>query len=213
MAIFNDEIKQKLKETLINMKDNVNMLFFTQEYECRLCKDTNELVKEFSELTEKLSLTIFDFQNDADKVEYYNVDKIPCVVLLDKDNNDTGIKFYGPPGGYEINSFITAIYEVSGVKETLPDEILNRIKKINKKIHIQVFVTLVCPYCPAAVLTAHRLALENKNIRADMVEASTFPHLANRYSVQGVPKIIINEKHELVGAQPIKAFLDTIDIV
>ncbi len=44
-----------------------------------------------------------------------------------------------------------------------------------------------------------------------MVEASTFPHLANKYNVSGVPKIIINETHELTGAHPVAGFLDEIE--
>ena len=37
-----------------------------------------------------------------------------------------------------------------------------------------------------------------------MVELSEFPHLAVKYSVQGVPKTIINEEHSIVGAKPDK---------
>jgi predicted DsbA family dithiol-disulfide isomerase len=51
------------------------------------------------------------------------------------------------------------------------------------------------------VRTAHRLALASKQIRADMVEISEFPHLAVRYSVRGVPLTVINEGHPLVGAR------------
>ena len=115
------------------------------------------------------------------------------------------------PGGYEINSFLASLLEVSGTKEALPPDVISRISAIASEIHIQVFVTLGCPYCPGAVIAAHRLALESSYVRADMIESSTFPHLANRYSVTGVPKIIINETGELTGAQPVTAFLDIIE--
>lgn len=59
--------------------------------------------------------------------------------------------------------------------------------------------------------TAHRLALENKKIRADMVDAALFPHLVQKYQVTGVPRIIINESISMVGAQPIEKFLDAIE--
>ncbi len=93
----------------------------------------------------------------------------------------------------------------------MPPQIDERVKKIKKDVHIQVFVSLGCPYCPDAVATAHRLALENENIIADMVETSQFPHMAIKYNVSGVPKVIINENHEFTGAQPITAFLDMIE--
>ena len=39
-------------------------------------------------------------------------------------------------------------------------------------------------------------------VRADMVEAIEFPHLANKYQVYGVPLTVINEKHRIEGAAP-----------
>ena len=39
-------------------------------------------------------------------------------------------------------------------------------------------------------------------ISADMVEASEFPHLANRYQVYGVPRTVINETIHIEGAVP-----------
>lgn len=44
-------------------------------------------------------------------------------------------------------------------------------------------------------------------MRADIVEASEFPELAERYNVYAVPKIVVNETIEFVGAQPEAAFV------
>jgi len=52
------------------------------------------------------------------------------------------------------------------------------------------------------VVLAHRLALASQWITADMVEASEFPYLANKYHVYGVPRTVINEVIHLEGAYP-----------
>jgi predicted DsbA family dithiol-disulfide isomerase len=52
------------------------------------------------------------------------------------------------------------------------------------------------------VVLAHRLAMESDWIRADMVEATEFPHLANKYEVFGVPRTVINETIHVEGAVP-----------
>lgn len=44
-------------------------------------------------------------------------------------------------------------------------------------------------------------------MRADIVEAGEFPELAERYNVYAVPKVVINETVEFVGAQPEPRFL------
>ncbi len=39
-------------------------------------------------------------------------------------------------------------------------------------------------------------------MRADIVEATEFPDLARRFNVYAVPKVVINETSEFVGALP-----------
>ena len=51
-------------------------------------------------------------------------------------------------------------------------------------------------------MLAHRLAMESEWITADMVEATEFPHLANKYEVYGVPRTVINETIHIEGAVP-----------
>ena len=52
------------------------------------------------------------------------------------------------------------------------------------------------------MVLAHRLAMESDWIRADAVEATEFPHLANKYEVFGVPRTVINETIHVEGAVP-----------
>lgn len=54
---------------------------------------------------------------------------------------------------------------------------------------------------------AHALALESDLIRADMVEATEFPHLVQRYGVQGVPRTVVNEAVFIDGALPEEVYL------
>ncbi len=49
---------------------------------------------------------------------------------------------------------------------------------------------------------AHEMAVENEHVTADVVEIQEFPDLARRYNVTGVPKIVLNDQMELLGAQP-----------
>jgi glutaredoxin-like protein len=211
MALFDDNIRQQLTAILEGLKEDVHVVFFSQEIECESCHDAHAFVDELCELNAKLKLARYNLVTDQEKAAELNIDKVPAVAMLDKNGQDTGIRFYGIPGGYEINSFLGALLEVSGERQALPQDIMDRIQKIDKDIHIQVFVTLSCPHCPGAVITAHRLALENSKIKADMIEANTFVPMSIKYNVSGVPKIVINETHELLGDQPITAFLDVIE--
>lgn len=176
-----------------------------------MCRETRSFAEEIASLSDKLSVQVYNFITDKEMAEKYGVERIPAIVLLDKDDTDHGVKFYGLPGGYEINSFLGAIIEMSGKREELPAEIVSRIKKIDRDVHIQVFVGLGCPHCPAAVAAAHRLAMENSRIKGDMVDVNNFVPLAQKYNVTGVPKIVINDRYELLGAHPVNTILDVIE--
>ncbi|HNX22623.1 MAG TPA: thioredoxin family protein [Spirochaetota bacterium] len=211
MALFDIAVQNQLKEILKNMKDEVKIINFTQEIECSMCRETRAFAEEIASLSDKLSCKVYNFVTDKEMAQKYGVERIPAIVLLDKDGTDYGVKYYGLPGGYEINSFLSSIIEMSGRREVLPDDIISRIKKIDKDVHIQVFVGLGCPHCPAAVAVAHRLAMENSKIKSDMIDSGNFVHLSQKYNVTGVPKIIINEKYELMGSHPLNTFLDVIE--
>jgi hypothetical protein len=51
------------------------------------------------------------------------------------------------------------------------------------------------------------MALESPRVRADVIEATEFPALADRYGVYGVPKVVLNETYSFEGALPEAAFL------
>ncbi len=46
------------------------------------------------------------------------------------------------------------------------------------------------------------MGVESEKVIADVIEVSEFPEMAGRYSVSAVPKIVINDQIELLGAQP-----------
>jgi hypothetical protein len=52
------------------------------------------------------------------------------------------------------------------------------------------------------------MAFANPNITAYAVEATEFPDLVRRYQVTGVPKTIVNEQVEILGALPQGAFVE-----
>jgi glutaredoxin-like protein len=200
-----EHIKSQLAENLINP---VRLIMFTQELECQYCVQTKQLVYELAALNDKIQAEVHDFVADAELAKQYGVDKVPAIVLLGA--KDYGIRFYGLPYGYEFQTLMSGLAIVSQGKTALSEETKAKIKSITTPVHIQVFVTLTCPHCPAAASMAHMFALENDLIRADAIDANEFPQLAIKYGIMGVPKIVVNEKVEFVGAVPENMFLEQV---
>lgn len=207
---LDEKLKEELRNQLAVLTKNVKIVFFTQELECQYCKETRAILSELTEVSDKLSLEVKNFVIDKSDADKYGVDKIPATVLLDENSKDYGIKFFGIPSGYEFASLLEDIKMLGTGNTGLPAELENEIKKIDNEIHMQVFVTPTCPYCPQAVVTAHKFSYLNEKIKGDMVEATEFPHLSNKYNVRGVPRTVINENTFIEGAAPEQMVLDKV---
>ena len=208
MPLLNDEIVENVKQELANLTSPVRLAVFTQDSECQFCTETRQLVEEIAQLSHQLTAEVYDFVADKEKAQQMGVDKIPAIAALSADGaDDHGVRFYGIPSGYEFASLLHAIKLVSTGKPELSEETMQTLAELNELVHFQVFVTPTCPYCQNAVMLAHQLAVASPMVRADMVEAMEFPHLANKYGVMGVPRSVINEDHAVEGALPEAAFV------
>ena len=189
----------------------VRLHVFTQAFECTYCQETRQICEEVAALSDKVSVSVHDFQEEKALADRFGVDKIPAIVpvrvLPDGREVDYGIRFFGIPSGYEFMSLLEAIKLVSNGQIHLSPATLEQLRTLDQPVHIQVFVTPTCPYCPRAVMLAHQLALASSHIRADMVEVTEFPHLGMRYQVMGVPRTVINENIHIEGAVPEAMFV------
>ena len=199
MSLIPDDKKELLTNELKEKLENpVRILMFTQEIECRFCSDTRQLAQELATLSDKITTEVYDFVADADKAEEYGIDKIPALAIIGE--KDYGVRIYGIPYGYELQTLIEAVINVSRGRTDLADKTKAILDEVKTPVHIQVFVSLTCHHCPVAATVAHKLAVESDLVRADVIDGSEFPQLTQKYAVIGVPKVIINEKIEFVGA-------------
>jgi len=208
MKLLNKKVIKELEGIFKDLKKEVNVKYFTQEMECRYCKDTRQLLEEISEVSDKIKLEIFDFVADKKEVEAHGIERIPATVIMDDEDHD--IKFYGIPSGYEFSSLVEALKMVSTGESGLSQETKDFLDSLDKDVHLQVFVTPTCPYCPGAVILGHKMAFYSPKVKADMIEASEFPDLSIKYNVMGVPRTVINESEFQEGAAPEEMLIEKI---
>lgn len=209
MAILREKDREYVRDLFEReLVDDVRILLFTSNKNCEYCKTTAELLEELASLTPKIKLEKHDYDSEKELAESLGVDKVPATVIVAK--NDAKLYYFGIPAGYEFRSLLDDIIDVSRNTTRLTDDVRAQIRIIDRPVHIKVFVTPTCPYCPRAVRTAHQFALENPKIRADMIESLEFPELAEQYNVMAVPKVVINDSTEFEGALPENVFAESV---
>lgn len=205
-ALLNTEISNQVKEAFTQLDQEVEVLFFGRQEGCEYCDQTLQLIEEVTNLSDKLFLTVYDVDVNADDAAKFNVDKTPGLVITGREGDqlvDFGVRYAGVPSGHEFSSLIQDIILVSGRDSRLSDQTREFLSNLTEPVSLQVFVTPTCPYCPPAVILAHQMAMESPMVQAEMVEAMEFPELSSKHGVSGVPQTTINDgAGHLVGAVP-----------
>ncbi len=208
MGLLNNEVKSQLEKIFENLDKKVRLKLFTQKFECHSCQDTHQLLQEVSELSNKLQLEVFNFLEAEEEAKKYDITELPTLIVEGKRNYN--IRFIGIPAGYEFSSLLESIKMASTGNTLLSEEGKKFLNSLEEDIHLKVFVTPTCPYCPRSVILAHQMAYYSNRIKADMIEVTEFPYLSQKYNVVSVPLTVINETVSQVGAVPEQMLIEKI---
>ena len=139
MGLIRDEDAAEVRERLREMVNPVRLVHFTQELNLEYGREARQLLQELAGLSDKLSLKIYNFLLDKEKVSEYGVDKVPATAV--RNGKDYGIRFYGLPAGYEFSTLLDAIISVSNGDSGLRPESKEKLATVTQPLHLEVFVT------------------------------------------------------------------------
>jgi len=139
--ILREKDQVAVRERLKPMTAPVKLIYFTQELECPTCRDTHDLLKELTTLSDRLWLEVFNFTLDKAEAQKYRIDKIPATIVAPTEGEVRAIRYYGIPSGYEFASLLEDILMVSSGDSGLSDASKETVRRIASPVHLQVFVT------------------------------------------------------------------------
>jgi alkyl hydroperoxide reductase subunit AhpF len=143
-TLLNDEVTGQIKDVFRQMQAPVQVFFFGRKTDCDYCADTLQLAQEVVALSDKLSLEVYDIEDDAAVAQQYRVDKTPGLVLAGKEGDqvlDYGIRFAGIPSGHEFGSLIPGLILISNRNSGLNAQTREFLRELKQPVHLQVFVT------------------------------------------------------------------------
>ncbi|MBC2605599.1 alkyl hydroperoxide reductase subunit F [Pelagicoccus albus] len=180
-----------------------------------LSPQITQTLKAYSEkLTRSVQLKLFDGNHSkrpelidmlrqvsatSDKVDFiysdtgFNV-REGLTFEIQADNNPTGIRFSGIPGGHEFNSFVLAYLQSGGIPVKLDESVIRQVAAIDTELSFEVIVSLDCHNCPDVVQTLNQFAIINPLISCEMIDGACHKSFAEERNVQGVPAVFLNRK-------------------
>jgi len=142
--LLNEGVARQVQQAFEQLQEPVEVLFFGAKSNCEYCDDTRQLVEEVVSLTDKLSLHVYDLDDDAAIAQEYKIDKAPGMVIAGRAGEqvlDYGVRIAGIPAGHEFTSLIHDLLLVSGRDSGLETSTREFLDTLTQPVHLQVFVT------------------------------------------------------------------------
>ena len=206
-GILEAEIREQLKGIFGKLTEDLKMVTVVDETNEKSV-ELKAFLEEIEELSDKLTLEAHSKGEDPQLEEKLNIDKYPVVAFTSGMGEYRRVKFHGVPGGHELNSFILAIYNMAGPGQELTEKSREKIGAIHERKNVKVAVSLSCHLCPDVVVAAQRIAIENENIEAEMIDISNFKELKSKFKIMSVPAIIIDDSEVHFGAKSLDSIAD-----
>jgi alkyl hydroperoxide reductase subunit AhpF len=142
---LNEVIQKQVMDVFAVLENPVAIIFFNSKVQqCEYCIDTEQLLTEVVDLSKKLTLKVYDLEDDALLANEFHVDKAPGFVIAGQEGEqvvDYGIRFYGIPAGSEFGSLISALLLVSKRQSDLNEQTRTFLSGLTKPVHLMVFAT------------------------------------------------------------------------
>lgn len=204
--LIDESLKNELKKMLDNLDGDV-MVKAVLDFSSGKGKELAGFLSVIASLSSHIDLEVYE--KDEEGAVEIKRDFLPAAGLY-KDGKYSGIAFHGVPGGQEINAFVLALYNLAGPGQKVGRWTRKKIEKLEGNCNIKICVSLACHHCPKAVAVCQQMAVFNEGIEAEMIDANLFPELVEKYKIERVPLIILNDEVVVTGVKTLEEMTEII---
>ena len=117
----------------------IRLVVFTQTFGCDTCYEARQVADQMASLSEQITVEEHNLVLDKDEVSKYQVDQVPVIAVVAE--RDVGIRYYGVPAGFEVESLVSAIEVVAGLAPAVSVSTQSLLDALVRDVRISVFVT------------------------------------------------------------------------
>jgi len=169
-------------------------------------------IQKLAEITDIVTAEVFKKGDQPDIEAQINTEYYPVLALFNESGKYAGVCFHGFPGGFELEAFILAIYNLASPGQSLAAELVARIQALDYPLNLKVCVSLSCNLCPELVQTANRFAILNSLITTETFDLECFAEMSDLFEIPSVPAVIINNNEVLFGRKDVRKLLEVLEV-
>ncbi len=193
-------------DTAIKSQLEVYLAKITQTIEITASLDDNEKSQEMRKMLQEivsLSTRITYTENNDDQ-------RKPSFAL-NRQGENTGIRFAGMPMGHEFTSLVLALLHVGGHPSKTTIEIIEQIRQIEGEYEFETYISLSCQNCPDVVQALNLMSVINPKIRHTTIDGSLFQQEVQARQIMAVPTVFLNGQNFGQGRMELEEILAKLD--
>ena len=161
------------------------------------CALAQELYEEIADLSDHISLTIYEHEDSPEQVERRDVVDVPCVLIRGELNRP--LRFYGAPNGHLLVAMIRAMV-LAATRQAKPSVQMKRLlSKLRRPTRLRLLGSAMDPNAGQAALAACAATLLSPKLQTDVFAIEEFEHIAARSGVSAIPAVFIDDRLAAAG--------------
>ena len=161
------------------------------------CELALELYTELAELSEQLTLTVYEHEEEPEAAARRGAEDVPCAVVRGELNRP--LRMYGVPNGHIFVAFVRALV-LASTREGKPSAQMKRaLGKLRRPSRLRLFGHHADPHSGQAALACWATSLLSPKLQTDVFAVDEFAPLAQRAGVNALPTTLVDEEYPVAG--------------
>lgn len=209
--LLDDHTKKELSRVFKKLKRRT-ILLAVLEKDSSKSIELAQLLNTLSAISPDLECEYFlAGENPLLEKQLDNQNHYPAFGIFDGDLNFSGLSYLGIPGGKELNSLIYGLYNVSGAGQPINGKNKKRILALSTPHRVKIYVSLSCHYCCNTVIACQQISSLNPLISTQMIDAALFPDLIEKYKIERIPLITLDENQLFWGEKTLDVLISLLE--
>ena len=133
-----DTTRALVRDGLAELAGPVTLRYYTSDVDSWYSQAERGLLEEIARASSRVRLEIHAGRWDARREEEVGIRRTPAIVV--SGERDTGIRYYGLPDGYELETFLGVLRTAAGGPSLLGQTSIARLRALPRPVHLEVVV-------------------------------------------------------------------------
>jgi len=134
-----DTTRALVRAGLAELAGPVTLRYYTSDVDSWYSRVERALLEEIAATSARVTLEIHADRWDAKREEEVGIRRTPAIVVAGQ--RDTGIRYYGLPDGYELETFLGVLRTAAGGPSLLTRASIVRLGTLSRPVHLEVLVS------------------------------------------------------------------------